>query len=100
MRWSDQKNGLIIFDTSGNDIVSNSNGIGKIISEKIENAVVNFIPHSNRPILIKIQAHLVNINVIQCYARTVDKHETELNAFYNKKNYYLIPRELNDLNNR
>lgn len=39
--------------------------------------------------LIKITVHIVNINVIQCYAPILDKPEVELNAFYNERKEFL-----------
>ncbi|KAI5722374.1 hypothetical protein M8J76_013841 [Diaphorina citri] len=53
------------------------NGVGIIVSKTIANSVTNFIPFSERLILIQISATPVNLNIIQVYAPTADKPDTE-----------------------
>lgn len=91
MRWSNSgafKSDTSIICSIGNNFLSYINEVGIIVSVMVEKKPV-------RAMLIKILGHPVNINVIQCHARTTGKHETELNAFYIDINSYLAPNKLN-----
>lgn len=67
---------------SGNDLPNHPNGVGVIVCNKINHLVINYIAYSDRVILLQLQTSPVNINVIQCYAPTADKHENEIKTFY------------------
>ncbi|KAI5708046.1 hypothetical protein M8J77_015361 [Diaphorina citri] len=71
------------------------NGVGIIVSKTIANSVTNFIPFSERLILIQISATPVNLNIIQVYAPTADKPDTEVEELYNSINqiYEKLPKQ-------
>lgn len=46
--------------------------------KNVGRSVTNFIPISNRVLLMQVQLNQVNINIIQIYASTADKSEEEV----------------------
>lgn len=87
VRWPNdgriQSNSCAVY-YSGNDQPQHSNGVAIIVSQKIDKSVIAFIPHSDRAMLIKLKSHPVNINIIQVYAPTADKPDTEIRNFYSQ----------------
>lgn len=84
-KWSGQARhetteGKILY-YSGNDQTSDHHGVGVLLSKEISKAVSNFVPLSNRAMLIQLNAKPVNINVIQVYAPTATKHWLKLRSF-------------------
>ena len=67
---------------SGSQDGSHSYGVGIILNQNIDKAVVNFIPHSNRIILLQLNQNKPKINIIQVYAPTADKPESDIETFY------------------
>uniref|UniRef100_A0AAR5PA30 Endonuclease/exonuclease/phosphatase domain-containing protein n=1 Tax=Dendroctonus ponderosae TaxID=77166 RepID=A0AAR5PA30_DENPD len=57
-------------------------GVGVIINKTIAKYVPNFIPISERTMLLQIQTTPANINVIQVYAPTCQNDEDEIKEFY------------------
>ena len=53
-----------------------------LLNQNIDKAVVNFIPHSNRIILLQLNQNKPKINIIQVYASTADKPESDIETFY------------------
>uniref|UniRef100_A0AAR5NZ92 Endonuclease/exonuclease/phosphatase domain-containing protein n=1 Tax=Dendroctonus ponderosae TaxID=77166 RepID=A0AAR5NZ92_DENPD len=59
-------------------------GVGVIINKTIATYVTNFIPISERIMLLQIQTTPANINVIQVYAPTCQSDEDEIKEFYSQ----------------
>uniref|UniRef100_A0A8D8VC16 Craniofacial development protein 2 n=1 Tax=Cacopsylla melanoneura TaxID=428564 RepID=A0A8D8VC16_9HEMI len=58
-------------------------GVGIILEKRIAHCVTNFVPVSERILLIQINARPVNINIIQIYAYTTEcKDEDLIEKFY------------------
>ena len=75
------ESGGSIFYYSGNNITSHRNGVG-IIHKEMRKYVSDFIPYSDRALLLKLNAKPVNLNIIQVYAPTADKDDDEVESFY------------------
>lgn len=58
------------------------NGVGIVVTKEIAQSVINFVPFSERVLLIQINARPVNLNIIQIYAPTADKDEGEVEELY------------------
>ncbi|XP_055373661.1 craniofacial development protein 2-like [Condylostylus longicornis] len=69
---------------SGNQSRNHRNGVGIIVSEAVEKCVKNFLPYSDRTLLLQIHAKPLNINIIQTYAPTADKTDEAVESFYNE----------------
>lgn len=67
---------------SGNSEPAHRYGVAIIVKEKICNSVVNFVPFSDRIIMLQFQTNEGKINVIQVYAPTADREENEIEEFY------------------
>ena len=67
---------------SGNEDKNHRNGVGIIITKNIEGSVINFVPFSDRLMLLQLKGNPININLIQAYAPTADKSEIEIERFY------------------
>ncbi|XP_055388335.1 craniofacial development protein 2-like [Condylostylus longicornis] len=70
------------FHYSGNNSPSHRNGVGIIVTEHLAKCVTNFIPLSDRPMLLKINTKPVELNVIQIYEPTAEKDDDEIEGFY------------------
>ncbi|CAG9828488.1 unnamed protein product, partial [Diabrotica balteata] len=85
MRWPgtgsiDKKDHRIFY--SGSLDGKLEHGVGVIITRKISRCILNFVPVSNRVILLQIRANPVNVNIIQIYAPTADKDDEEVETLY------------------
>lgn len=69
---------------SGNDHPDHRNGVGVILEDKYNDAVTNFVPFSDRCLLIQLSGKPININIIQTYAPTADKSTVELETWYSE----------------
>ena len=67
---------------SGNEDKNHRNEVGIIITKNIEGSVINFVPFSDRLMLLQLKSNPININLIQAYAPTADKSEIEIERFY------------------
>lgn len=67
---------------SGNDDKDHWNGVAIIIRKNLRSAVINFLPVSDRVMLLQIRAKPVNLNIVQIYAPTADKSDNILEEFY------------------
>lgn len=67
---------------SGNNTAHHRNGTAIIVAPHINSAVKSCTPHSDRMMLLQIQATPVDINIIQIYAPTADKDEATIEEFY------------------
>ncbi|XP_072392530.1 uncharacterized protein [Diabrotica undecimpunctata] len=66
----------------GNNDPKHFNGVGVIINDELSNAVSNFIPLSDRAMLLQIRSSPFNVNIIQVYAPTADKSDDILEEWY------------------
>lgn len=85
MRWPDSgkmKIGSKTVYYSGNDHKTHWNGVGLILTQNIEKSVINFVPHSDRMLLVQLKGSPIVVNLIQVYAPTADKSEDEVEQFY------------------
>ncbi|XP_060533802.1 craniofacial development protein 2-like [Cylas formicarius] len=69
---------------SGNNDSKHHNGVRVILGKGYSQAVTNFLPVSDRNLLIQLSGKPMNINIIQTYAPTADKSTDELEAWYTK----------------
>lgn len=57
-------------------------GVGIVVSKNVAMCVTNFVPISERLLLLQIEAKPARINIIQVYAPTRDHSEEEVEQFY------------------
>ncbi|KAI5718027.1 hypothetical protein M8J77_015079 [Diaphorina citri] len=85
MRWSGtgkcEINDHVIY-YSGNDDPRHQNGVAIILDKVTSRSVKNFVPFSDRIILIQIETKPVMTNIIQLYAPTCNAEEDEIESFY------------------
>ncbi|XP_077301158.1 uncharacterized protein LOC143921680 [Arctopsyche grandis] len=67
---------------SGSEDTQHKNGVAVIMEKKNSESVSNFIPISERVMLLQIEAHPINLNIIQVYAPTADTNEEQIEKFY------------------
>ncbi|XP_013145032.1 PREDICTED: uncharacterized protein LOC106108413, partial [Papilio polytes] len=67
---------------SGSDQQFEPYGVGVLMNKETSRYVTNFLPLSNRAMLVQLNAYPVNINIIVVYAPTADKPIIEIEEFY------------------
>lgn len=67
---------------SGDDEKDHRYGVALVVNRVINESVINFIPISDRIMMLQLQAKPVNVNLIQCYTSTADKDVDVLEEFY------------------
>uniref|UniRef100_A0A8D8RKC5 Craniofacial development protein 2 n=1 Tax=Cacopsylla melanoneura TaxID=428564 RepID=A0A8D8RKC5_9HEMI len=67
---------------SGTQNDTHEYGVGFIVHKSFSQKIKNFIPVSERIIVIQIEAKPVNINLIQIYAPTFDHPDSEVEELY------------------
>ncbi|XP_030765797.1 uncharacterized protein LOC115889859 [Sitophilus oryzae] len=89
-----------VFYYSGNDSIDQNHqrGVGILIDENLQKSVKNFIPLSERVILIQLLGRPININIIQVYAPTAEKAEDEIEDFYRQLDQVLRLTKSNEIN--
>ncbi|XP_055387190.1 craniofacial development protein 2-like [Condylostylus longicornis] len=70
------------FYYSDNNSPSHRDGVSIIVTEPLGKCVTNFIPLSDRAMILKINTKPVELNVIQIYAPTTEKDDDEIEGFY------------------
>ncbi|XP_060531543.1 uncharacterized protein LOC132705128 [Cylas formicarius] len=70
------------FYYSGNNDRDHRRGVGVIVTKEIAGSVTDFVPYSDRTMLLKIRTKPLNINIIQVYAPTLDRGDDEMDKFY------------------
>lgn len=83
---------------SGGDQHSEQYGVGVIVSKDTSNSVTNFLPLSNRAMLIQFSAHPVNINLIVVYAPTSERPLAEVEEFYGQIDTLLKSTKKHEIN--
>ncbi|CAF4958244.1 unnamed protein product [Pieris macdunnoughi] len=73
-------------------------GVAVLLTKETAQAVRGFIPHSNRSMLLCLEAKLQNINIIQVYAPTADKPQNEFDEFYAEVRNLLQYTKKHDIN--
>lgn len=61
-------------------------GVGIIISPNVAKCIANFVPISERAMLLQVNASPIKINILQVYAPTADKPEDQVIEFYHSIN--------------
>ena len=87
LRWSgsgliNTDHGVIYY--SGNLDNRHPNGVGIMINNNLKSCVKNFIPISDRILLLQLKASRQNVNIIQVYAPTADKSEDIIEEWYDQ----------------
>lgn len=77
------------FYYSGNDDRDHYNGVGIILDKLTSMSVINFVPYSDRIMMIQLQTKIGRMNLIQVYAPTADKNDDEIEIFYEQLQYIL-----------
>nr|XP_034830054.1 craniofacial development protein 2-like [Maniola hyperantus] len=72
----------MLYYSGGNDNSYHRNGVAIMIHKKLHSSVKNFLPVSDRVMLLQVEAKPFNINLIQVYAPTADKDEVLVENFY------------------
>uniref|UniRef100_A0A8D8Y176 Craniofacial development protein 2 n=3 Tax=Cacopsylla melanoneura TaxID=428564 RepID=A0A8D8Y176_9HEMI len=89
MRWPGSGSANILDHQvyySGTDNNRHEKGVGIILTKKMAGYVSNFIPVSDRVMLVQMKARPVDINIIQVYAPTADKGDEEVLELYHSIN--------------
>lgn len=75
-------NGTIYY--SGSEDSQHRYGVAIAVSHEINKSIINFIPVSNRNMLLQLQAHHCKVNIVQTYAPTADKSDEEIEEYYHE----------------
>ncbi|RZF44528.1 hypothetical protein LSTR_LSTR002301 [Laodelphax striatellus] len=84
-RWKDKGQRDILDKTvyySGITDGSNLNGVAVMIDQSIKKAVKNFLPLSDRVMLLQLNLDIGTLNLIQVYAPTAEKEDEIIEKFY------------------
>uniref|UniRef100_A0A8D8T3N0 Craniofacial development protein 2 n=1 Tax=Cacopsylla melanoneura TaxID=428564 RepID=A0A8D8T3N0_9HEMI len=73
-------------------------GVGMIIQKRLVNQVTNFVPLTDRIMLLQISARPANVNIVQVYAPTKDHSNEEVLEFYSQIADILKALPKHDLN--
>lgn len=85
--------GMLYF--SGSEEKNHKHGVAIAVSKDTMASVTNFVPISDRVMLLQLQTNSRKLNIIQIYAPTADKPDEEIEMFYE-----LIKQTLESLNSR
>jgi len=83
---------------AGNNEPIHYKGVGFIVARKVNDAVRNFVPQSDRVALLQLSGKGVNINIVQVYAPTSNSDEEELEVFYESVSEVLKMTKREDVN--
>lgn len=67
---------------SGSSASSHYNGVGVMIKKELMSAVTNFVPLTDRVMLLQLKAKPLNINFLQVYFPTSDASDEDVEAVY------------------
>lgn len=84
-RWPDATtfySGDYAIYTSGTRDESHRNGVAVILKKSLSDSVRNFLPLSDRVMLLQLETKPINVNIIQVYAPTTDYDDNEVELFY------------------
>ncbi|KAL4718009.1 hypothetical protein ACJJTC_013063, partial [Scirpophaga incertulas] len=76
------KDHATLYYTGNPSELSNYHGVGILINNNIKKYASNVIHHSHRCMMLKINAHPFDLNILQLYAPTADCDDQELEEFY------------------
>lgn len=85
VRWPDSGKCIredVVMFYSGSNAKGHPNGVAVVIKKELAKKVTNFVPLSDRCILLQIKGNPININIVQVYAPTADKSDSEIEKFY------------------
>lgn len=83
---------------AGNAEPHHYNGVAIIVDKESNKSVKNFIPLSDRAALLQIKAYPRDINIIQVYAPTMEKPDTEIQQFYSDIKQLIKATKKNEVN--
>lgn len=86
------------FSCSDDTDPNHRHGVGILINDNLRASVKNFVPISERVILVQMLGKPVNINIIQAYAPTTDGSEEELEQFYQQLDQALKLTKTQEIN--
>ncbi|XP_048483641.1 craniofacial development protein 2-like [Plutella xylostella] len=69
---------------SGNTHKDHRQGVAVMVKRHHKASIINFLPISDRVMLLQIRSQPVNINIVQVYAQTADKSDDTVETFYNE----------------
>ena len=86
VRWlgsgtQNTEEGIMYF--SGGTDVNHRYGVAVMVSSMVAKSVLDFIPISDRVMILRLQTSHRAMNIIQVHAPTADKDEEEIESFYN-----------------
>ncbi|KAJ2952534.1 hypothetical protein O0L34_g6852 [Tuta absoluta] len=67
---------------SGKDDRKHQYGVALMIKKELKSAVLNYLPVSDRVMLLQLRARPININILQVYAPTTGHSDTITDNFY------------------
>lgn len=67
---------------SGSNDNQHKNGVAVIVSEEVQRTVENFVPISDRVMILQIKTNHTKMNLIQVYAPTADGEDNDIETFY------------------
>lgn len=74
---------------SGSNDTQHRNGVAVMVRKNLTKAIVNFVPFSERVMLLQIETKYRKMNIVQVYAPTADKDDEEVEQFYEQINTIL-----------
>lgn len=85
VRWSGSgtaktQNGTLYY--SGGDKPKNYYGVGVLLKKGLEESVMDWMPISERVMVVRMYSSHRMVNIVQAYAPTADKSEEDLENFY------------------
>ncbi|XP_030763694.1 craniofacial development protein 2-like [Sitophilus oryzae] len=92
------KGKVFYYSDNGSIDQNHQRGVGILMDENLQKSVKNFIPLSERVILIQLLDRPININIIQDYAPTAEKAEDEIEDFYRQLDQVLRLTKSNEIN--
>lgn len=82
---------------SGKETNKHQHGVGMILDEHFSRFVNNYVPISERILLIQMNTTPIKLNILQVYAPTAEKEEEEVEEFYEEINKTLKTINKNEI---
>lgn len=90
VRWPEsgtckKDNTVLYYSGNGLEDTHHRNGVGILVTAELNKYVTNFVPISDRALLVQINTQPFKTNVLQIYAPTADrKYDDEIEVFYDQ----------------
>lgn len=87
IRWPgsgkcEKEDATMFYSGSRGEDANHRHGVAVLVNNKIRKHIKNFIPYSERCMLIQISSRPVDLNIIQVYAPTAESTDEEAEDFY------------------